>query len=423
MTTSPETNATSASPPSPLCLKAIALLLLLLLQLPSSSSSSKKNTHTPISSYQPTSGIEDKWVAEEEFHGASSWWDEDDDEYDDEHNDVERTPPSTSSGRREKGASSSSSSSKMKKKRHRLSLLRTRKKERRRRNGHHHDNIDTTETTMAKKNTEKSSMDHVDDESISSTTTTTKTTTILAQNDIYDEEHPMRTDEWKLDVRLSPWFRLSSASEWRRELFPECGFEEEEEDEKRRRRGGRGRGNNSNEGRKRQVMQFARNGYVKIVEGDTTTTTATTTTSSKKKKKPRVGKWRMGHSGVAFDIPMPIQRRVVERKGRKRGEEDENEDEEASSPRTMTVLHYHADIHLNKFGERPRMFRGVITRDRHSSFLPPNFLRPVIGTFSAEGIGRDTADTTYKERAISLSRQQAINDAKQIQQRGGGTLP
>jgi hypothetical protein len=54
----------------------------------------------------------------------------------------------------------------------------------------------------------------------------------------------------------------------------------------------------------------------------------------------------------------------------------------------------------------------VITRDRHSSFLPSNFLRPVVGTFSAEGIGHDTSDTSYKERAISLSRQQAINEAR-----------
>lgn len=52
------------------------------------------------------------------------------------------------------------------------------------------------------------------------------------------------------------------------------------------------------------------------------------------------------------------------------------------------------------------------SRVRHSSFLPPNLFRPVIGTFSAEGIGHDTADTSYKARAISLSRQQVINDAK-----------
>ena len=36
----------------------------------------------------------------------------------------------------------------------------------------------------------------------------------------------------------------------------------------------------------------------------------------------------------------------------------------------------------------------------------------MIGTFSAEGIGYDTVDTSYKARAISLSRQQVINDAK-----------
>lgn len=48
----------------------------------------------------------------------------------------------------------------------------------------------------------------------------------------------------------------------------------------------------------------------------------------------------------------------------------------------------------------------------HSSFLPPNFLRPVIGTFSAEGIGHDTADTSYRDRAISLSRQQVMKEAR-----------
>lgn len=54
----------------------------------------------------------------------------------------------------------------------------------------------------------------------------------------------------------------------------------------------------------------------------------------------------------------------------------------------------------------------TLPSNRHSSFLPPNLFRPVIGTFSAEGIGHDTSDTSYKARAISLSRQQVINDAK-----------
>ena len=61
-----------------------------------------------------------------------------------------------------------------------------------------------------------------------------------------------------------------------------------------------------------------------------------------------MGKWRIGHSGVVFDIPIQVVA------GTKQNE----------ATNGVTVLHYHADIHLNKFGERPRMFKGVITRDR-----------------------------------------------------------
>lgn len=149
----------------------------------------------------------------------------------------------------------------------------------------------------------------------------------------YDEEHPMRTDEWELDVRLS---RLFSKEEG--DLFPESYID--------------GSGSihrpptRRNSYRKRQVMQFARNGYVKILEGEGNGASDT-------KSKPKVGKWRIGHSGVAFDVPVQVN--VRRRKGC-------NDDNVASR---VTVLHYHADIHLNKFGERPRMFRGVITRDRY----------------------------------------------------------
>lgn len=66
-----------------------------------------------------------------------------------------------------------------------------------------------------------------------------------------------------------------------------------------------------------------------------------------------------------------------------------------------TTYHYHADIHMNKFGERPRMYKGVVTRDRYkNSFLPPSLFRPVIATFSAQGVGKDTRDTTYKNRLL-----------------------
>jgi len=188
--------------------------------------------------------------------------------------------------------------------------------------------------------------------------------------------------------------------------------------------------------RKQQIMQFARNGYVRVIDGDdrnggSSSSCSSSSSSSgggisgsssgKRKNKSRVGKWRLGHSGVAFDIPVSISSRGGGRWKMERGMigasgggncEDSNSSAASLLSKRMTVLHYHADIHLNKFGERPRMFRGVITRDRHSSFLPSNFLRPVVGTFSAEGIGHDTSDTSYKERAISLSRQQAINEAR-----------
>jgi len=86
-----------------------------------------------------------------------------------------------------------------------------------------------------------------------------------------------------------------------------------------------------------------------------------------------------------------------------------------------TTLHYRADIHLNKFGERPRMFKGVVTRDRFLSIgaktgknsnpqkflglhLPPkaSLFRPVVATFEADGIGEDTADTRYRTRGFAL---------------------
>ena len=82
-----------------------------------------------------------------------------------------------------------------------------------------------------------------------------------------------------------------------------------------------------------------------------------------------------------------------------------------------TTLHYRADIHLNKFGERPRMFKGIITRDRYSIIgdvpegskkaslfgrnLPTrtSLFRPVVATFEACGIGEDTVDLSYRERS------------------------
>ena len=152
------------------------------------------------------------------------------------------------------------------------------------------------------------------------------------------EEHPMRTDEWEFDIQLSRLFSQEA------DLFPENSLDRD--------------GTKRGKFRKRQVMQFARNGYVKIVQDEQLTSnnmdasfvSTAPNVDKAKRSQVQVGKWRIAHSGVVFDIPVNVQCPKGDTK-------------------KMTVLHYHADIHLNKFGEQPRMFRGVITRDRWVSTL------------------------------------------------------
>ena len=159
----------------------------------------------------------------------------------------------------------------------------------------------------------------------------------------YDEEHPMRTDEWLLDVTLSRLYHSQDG-----DLFPECFS--------------KGIRSNSKRGplKRRQVLQFATNGYVKIL-GDASNA------ANRKTVNAKVGKWKMGHSGVAFDVPIHLLG-TNSRKGKHR-----------KLPK-FTVLHYHADIHLNKFGERPRMFKGVITRDRY--VIPSELVRVMVDAYS-----------------------------------------
>mmetsp|Transcript_7615 Transcript_7615/g.11720 ORF Transcript_7615/g.11720 Transcript_7615/m.11720 type:complete len:363 (-) Transcript_7615:25-1113(-) len=352
---------------APTLLRRLIIAAACVLQLRSSHAAAAASSQSSTSSYQPTSGVEGKWVAEEEFYGASditnsdpdgdhSWWEEDED------SEVEESMHQS-----EYGSTNIQQNVPSEKKRRRWRRKRSDKQQ--------------TKEDLSPSSSKQPDRDTQNNEQTSSE---------------YDEEHPMRTDEWALDIHLSRLFSQEGD-----ELFPECYTDRY------------GRSNTKqpvkkNRYRKRQVMTFATNGYVKVSvndDYDDNNNDRVDTTSSSViqtlRNKPRVGKWRVGHSGVAFDIPVQMS---ASRKSR-------GNDGKVKEPK-MTVLHYHADIHLNKFGERPRMFRGVITRDRHSSFLPPNLFRPVIGTFSAEGIGHDTADTSYKTRAISLSRQQVINDAK-----------
>ena len=372
----------------------IAIVLLFIQGIYATTSS---NGGSSTIGYQPTSDVEERWVAEEEFHGASSqqhqpkqqkkkkkvkesssypghehineqsWWDEDD--TDERLSMQEQSAPPSIATKEEKKKTHS--------KKQKIRIWKNK-----------------STTTKSSVGDDNSSISQTDKKTNEDTNTSTESSTSSSSE--YDEEHPMRTDEWQLNIQLS---RLYSNRYDMNELFPECySITDRSTPLKDQNVPDRRRKSSNGYYRKRQVMQFARNGYVKILVDDHDTDS---NDSSLRTKKPRVGKWRIGHSGVAFDIPVQISPRR-----KSKGSSSEQQ------PR-LTTLHYHADIHLNKFGQRPRMFRGVITRDRYaSSFLPSNFLRPVLGTFSAEGIGHDTSDTSYRERAISLSRQQVINEAK-----------
>lgn len=84
---------------------------------------------------------------------------------------------------------------------------------------------------------------------------------------------------------------------------------------------------------------------------------------------PMIGKWKLHPSGITWQIPL------------------------ASS----VILQCHADLILNHFGKRPRMVRGTIVKDDGRKWF-----RPVVATFSGEGIGHDTVDVSYRERGFGL---------------------
>ncbi|GFH48413.1 hypothetical protein CTEN210_04889 [Chaetoceros tenuissimus] len=217
------------------------------------------------------------------------------------------------------------------------------------------------------------------------------------------KEHPLRTDEWLVQVK----FRKES------ELFPSLPRKFFRKD------------NNRDDKTRtiQQIFKFSDNGYVILVEDPNdgserdaqienykekrsifncnprylfknyNDSRSEEIKEKKSKRVTKVGTWKMNTNGVSFSIPVRVQML-----------------EDSFTPKlqtkTQTVyLHYHADVHLSKFQDQPRMFRGVITRDRlhgHSSLHRKDLFRPVVGQFCAKGIGMDSLDTSYKSRGVGL---------------------
>lgn len=57
-------------------------------------------------------------------------------------------------------------------------------------------------------------------------------------------------------------------------------------------------------------------------------------------------------------------------------------------------LIFTGDIHLNPFGLQPKLTRGFVTLSKQCD----TWHRPIVATFSASGIGKDTADFSYQSR-------------------------
>ena len=259
------------------------------------------------------------------------------------------------------------------------------------------------------------------------------------------EEHPLRTDEWHVRVKVGgfPW----SSAKKNGILLTQCSYGDVKDEDninmpKRSQLGRRERV---------QRLKFSRSGLVWVM-GDASVNSGAATAET------AIGKWKLDHTGLHWDVkvavpPPPSKAARVMAADQDRTVQEEREDQEAAPIAAATVdlnaadwgdfaaiaaggskdneeagrasvegwrtttLHYRADIHLNKFGERPRMFKGIITRDRYSIIgdvpegskkaslfgrnLPTrtSLFRPVVATFEACGIGEDTVDLSYRERS------------------------
>ena len=202
------------------------------------------------------------------------------------------------------------------------------------------------------------------------------------------EEHPMRTDEWLVKVQLSPFIILPGAIKRERALFPQ-----QFKSQTNRRIGGRNR---------TQLMKFSSNGFVVLIEEDDNNNDHNddSTIQKSNQKITNVGKWQMNTNGICWTIQTPVPK----------GDNKEGKGERFNNGNS-TCLYYHADIHLSKFQSKPRMLKGIVSRDRYDTNLKDNgkhelrkkLFRPVIGSFTAEGIGEDTLVLQYKDRGFGLS--------------------
>lgn len=177
---------------------------------------------------------------------------------------------------------------------------------------------------------------------------------------IEDEEHPLRTDEWILKYHLPLFCRIWSniffTMNKNRELHPSSLL-------------------SLNQhyvhapARREQTLKFHPNGFVLLVESHhhndynknyinqpNTENNDKNNIVRPERRKTKVGKWDIYQGVLTWEIPVRLSINDHE------WGNDTKKDKATTRP--LVQVQYSADLHLNKFGKAPRMFRGIITRDR-----------------------------------------------------------
>ena len=225
------------------------------------------------------------------------------------------------------------------------------------------------------------------------------------------EEHPMRTDEWLVEVRLSPFLILPGSIRREASLLPQSFNSNDLETKNIRQR--------------KQLMKFGKDGFVLLLEEkddiighkkiEETESNVELIDGEKAKVVTSIGKWEMSANGITWTMPAALPLSMIDKRNDK-NQSGVSDGETASyathTAQTNTLLHFHADLHLSKFQNKPRMFKGTITRDRFVTLSEDignsmrgtgKLFRPVIGSFTAVGIGEDTLVLNYKDRGFGLS--------------------
>jgi hypothetical protein len=109
-------------------------------------------------------------------------------------------------------------------------------------------------------------------------------------------------------------------------------------------------------------VEFSDNGYVRLLTSDSATENSSipgeAVTAS-------IGNWELAPHGLTWKLPMGDRQ----------------------------LFTFYGDLLLNPFGDQPKITRGLILRETKSGWF-----RPVVATFTASGIGEDTADLSYRNR-------------------------